>query len=221
MTTELPVSELALAGKTALLVRPPEARWLYIFAHGAGAGMRHPFMAGMAQRLAARGVATLRWELAYMSAGKRRPDPAPACEAEAAAVCTAAAEAFPALALCAGGKSMGGRMTSQAHAKAPLPRLRALAFLGFPLHPAGKPATTRGQHLEQISLPMLFIQGERDALAERSLLEQTLARVPSATLCWIAGADHGLDVAASRRGPEHPHDRAARALAEYLAQLDT
>ena len=214
-------SELTVAEHAALLCRPPGARWLYVFAHGAGAGMRHTFMEGMAQRLAARGLATLRWELAYMTAGRRRPDPATTCEREARAVCSEAAERFPELALCAGGKSMGGRMTSQAHAKEPLPRLRALAFFGFPLHPAGNPARSRGAHLLQISSPMLLVQGERDALSERALLEATLAQVPSATLRWIAGADHGLDVPVSRRGPVHPHDQAAEALAGWLAQLDT
>lgn len=216
-----PSTELLVAERTALLCCPPGARWLYLFAHGAGAGLRHAFMESMAQRLAARGVATLRWELSYMTAGRRRPDPAPVCEREARAVCTEAAERFADLALCAGGKSMGGRMTSQAHATAPLPRLRALAFFGFPLHPARKPASTRGQHLAQISLPMLFVQGERDALAERPLLEATLAPLPQATLRWIAGADHGLDVPISRRGEHHPHDLAADALAGWLTQLDS
>lgn len=218
MTSPAP-QELSLGGQAALLVRPADARWLYIFGHGAGAGMRHAFMADMAERLAARRIATLRWELSYMTAGKRRPDPAAKCEAEARAVCEAAAERFPELALVAGGKSMGGRMTSQAHAAAPLPAIHGLAFLGFPLHPAGEPATTRARHLEAIALPMLFIQGSRDKLAEPTLLGATIARLPTARLVVIEGADHGLDVPISRRGDRHPHDLAADALAEWLALL--
>lgn len=212
--------ELTLGGQAALLMRPAAARWLYLFGHGAGAGMRHAFMADMAARLAARQIATLRWELSYMSAGKRRPDPAATCEREARAVCTAAAERFTDLALVAGGKSMGGRMTSQAHAAAALPALRGLAFFGFPLHPAGEPAVTRAKHLEAITLPMLFIQGSRDKLADPALLTATIARLPTARLVVIDGADHGLDVPVSRRGDKHPYDQAADALAEWLATLD-
>ncbi len=212
---------LSLGGQAALLVRPPGARWLYVLGHGAGAGMRHQFMEDMAARLAARDVATLRWEMTYMTAGKRRPDPAATCEREARAVCTAAAERFPELSLVAGGKSMGGRMTSQAHAAEPLPRLRALAFLGFPLHPAGEPATLRANHLTAIAAPMLFIQGSRDKLAEPPLLAATMQRLPTATLHVVDGADHGLDIPRSRQGAEHPYDQAARVLADWLARLDS
>lgn len=215
--------ELTLANQAALLLRPPGARWLYILGHGAGAGMRHAFMESMAERLAARDIATLRWELSYMTAGKRRPDPAAVCEREARAMCTAvaAAEQFAELSLIAGGKSMGGRMTSQAHAAEPLPRLRGLAFLGFPLHPAGEPAVTRARHLEAIALPMLFVQGSRDKLAEPHLLAATMAKLPTAQLVVLDGADHGLDIPVSRRGDRHPYDRAADALADWLARLDS
>jgi uncharacterized protein len=212
---------LTVGGQAALLVRPPEARWLYVFGHGAGAGMRHAFMEEMAARLAARSIATLRWELSYLTAGKRRPDPAAVCEREARAVCTEAAERFAELSLVAGGKSMGGRMTSQAHAAAPLPRLRGLCFMGFPLHPADAPAVTRAEHLQQISLPMLLIQGSRDKLAEPTRLAATVARLATARLVVLEGADHGLDVPVSRRGPAHPYDLAALAIADWLGQLDS
>lgn len=218
----LPVQqELIVGGCSALLLLPEAARWLYLFGHGAGAGIRHSFMQELAERLARRGIATLRWELGYMTAGRKRPDPAAACEAQARAVCGEAAERFPALSLVAGGKSMGGRMTSQAHAAAPLPRVRGLAFLGFPLHPAGEPATTRAEHLTKISLPMLFVQGSRDKLAEPALLAATMARLPTAKLVVIEGADHGLDIAPSKRGGSHPYDRAAGALADWLVVLDS
>lgn len=221
MAVSLSSTPLILAGRDALWCPADGARWLYLFAHGAGAGIRHPFMEEMAQRLAKRRIATLRWELEYMTARRRRPDPATTCERQAREVCTAAAERWPELWLCAGGKSMGGRMTSQAHAKAPLPGVRALAFLGFPLHPAGKPATERAAHLRAIELPMLFISGSRDALAEPTLLAATLAALPSATLYQIPGADHGLDIAKRRRGDHHPLDLAAEALSSFLTALDT
>lgn len=221
MTVTLSSTSLTVAGRDALWCPAEDARWLYLFAHGAGAGIRHPFMEEMAQRLAKRRIATVRWELEYMTAGRRRPDPAATCERQAREVCTEAAERWPEHLLCAGGKSMGGRMTSQAHAKAPLPGVRALAFLGFPLHPAGKPATERALHLRSIGLPMLFISGTRDALAEPTLLTAALAEVPRATLYQIPGADHGLDIAKSRRGDHHPLDLAADALASFLAALDT
>lgn len=220
MTTPAP-TPLTLAGRDALWNPADDARWLYLFAHGAGAGIRHVFMEELAQRLAQRRIATVRWELEYMTAKRRRPDPAASCERQAREVCTEVAERWPELALCAGGKSMGGRMTSQAHAKAPLPGVRALAFFGFPLHPAGAPARTRGEHLRAISLPMLFVSGARDALAEPALLAATLAELPSATLYQIPGADHGLDVPKSRRGDHHPLDLAADSLAGFLAALDT
>lgn len=213
--------ELTVGGCAALLLLPEDARWLYVFGHGAGAGMRHAFMQAMAERLARRKIGTLRWELGYMTAGKKRPDPGPVCERQARAVCVEAAERFAALQLVAGGKSMGGRMTSQAHALEPLPRVRGLAFLGFPLHPAGEPATTRAEHLTRIALPMLMVQGSRDKLAEPALLTATMARLPTAQLVVIEGADHGLDIPPTRRGDRHPYDRAADAIADWLTRLDS
>lgn len=218
-TTAEPL-EVNISDLAALLVRPPDARWLYIFCHGAGAGMRHPFMADMAGRLAARNIATLRWELSYMTAGKRRPDHMSVCVREALLVAHYAAEQLGDLKLVAGGKSMGGRVTSELQALKPLKRVRCLAFLGFPLHPAGAPSVARAKHLEDIALPMLFIQGSRDKLADPALLSATISRLPSARLVVIEGADHGFAVPVSRRGDKHPHDVAADALAGWLEALE-
>jgi predicted alpha/beta-hydrolase family hydrolase len=176
------------------LERPPGARWLYVLAHGAGAGMDHAFMAGIAGALAARSIATLRWELSYMTAGRRRPDPPAAAVADVRAACALARHLAPDLRLVAGGKSFGGRMTSTAIAEQPEPRVERLIFLGFPLHPAGKPAVTRATHLFAVKIPMLFVQGDRDALAELPLLTPIVAQLPAATLRIVAGADHAFAV---------------------------
>jgi uncharacterized protein len=202
----------------ALLSRPDAARWLYVLAHGAGAGMRHRFMNDIAERLAARHVATLRYEYPYISAGSRRPDPAATNEAVTRAACTYVAQEFPELRLCAGGKSMGGRMTSQAQAAAPLDRVAALVFLGFPLHAAGRPATARGDHLASVAVPMLFLQGTRDALADLALLEPICTGLGKrATLHVIDGADHGFAVL-KRSGRTHDDvlDEIAVTMASWL-----
>jgi uncharacterized protein len=178
----------------AILHQPARAEWLLLLAHGAGAGMRHRFMEDMAAVLSERDVATLRYEFPYMSAGRRRPDPAPALEAISRAVAEWAAAELPALRLAAGGKSMGGRMTSRAQAAAPLPRVEKLVFLGFPLHPAGKPGVTRAEHLADVRIPMLFLQGDRDTLADLALMRDVCDRLSLATLHVLAGADHGLHV---------------------------
>src|SRR5687767_98451 len=160
-----PLSFLATAAKgdvSALLCRPNDALSLLVFAHGAGAGMRHRFMQDMSACLAAAGIATLRFQFPYVGAGGRHPDARPVLLATVRAAVTAARTAAPELPLLAGGKSMGGRMTSLAAADAPLPGLRGLVFFGFPLHPAGRPSTDRAAHLERVDLPMLFLQGERD-----------------------------------------------------------
>jgi len=197
-----------------LLVRPPDARWLYVFAHGAGAGMRHPFMEQVASALAARAIATLRYEFPYMAAGQKRPDPPARLVATVRAACAAARELAPDLRLIAGGKSMGGRMTSTALAEAPEPRVEGIAFLGFPLHPARQPATTRAAHLAKVTVPMLFVQGTRDALAEPELLRPIVTALGArATLREIVGADHGFAVA--RR--IHPSGTAIEDIAEILA----
>ena len=154
---------------SGLLDRADRAFATYVFAHGAGAGMRHPFMQAIAEGLAARGVSVLRYQFAFMEAGSRRPDrPEVAHQAVRAAVSYAAGLA-PDLPLFAGGKSFGGRMASQAQAGLPLPGVCALVFLGYPLHPAGKPSTERAEHLDAVRLPMLFLQGTRDALAVEAM----------------------------------------------------
>ncbi len=177
-----------------LLNRPDRARNVLVMAHGAGAGKDHWFMAGMAQALADHNIATARFDFGYIRAGRKMPDRGPVCEAEVRAVCAAVQQVWPDLHLFAGGKSMGGRMTSQTHAAQPLPGLRGLVFLGFPLHPAKKPSVARAAHLCQITTPMLFLQGERDALAELPLLRPQIAAFEHAWLREIADADHGFEV---------------------------
>jgi predicted alpha/beta-hydrolase family hydrolase len=182
---------------SARLALPPHARACYVLAHGAGAGMEHPFMTAMAVGLAERGVATLRYQFPYMERGSRRTDPPQLCHATVRAAVAEGARLAPELPLIAGGRSFGGRMTSQAQSLVPLPGVRGLAFLGFPLHPAGRPADTRAEHLTRVQIPMLFLQGTRDALAERSLLEALITRLgPRASVCWLDEADHSFHVAA-------------------------
>jgi uncharacterized protein len=181
---------------SGLLQVPEQATACYAVAHGAGAGMTHPFMEKAASGLGERRIATLRYQFPYMEQGSRRPD-APAIAQ--AAVRAAAAEALrccPGLPLFAGGKSFGGRMTSQAQAIAPLPEVRGLVFLGFPLHPLGKPSTARAKHLSSIHVPMLFVQGSRDKLAEPRLLEPLVNDLPAASLLAIEEADHSFHVPA-------------------------
>ena len=151
---------------SALWCRPPAARLLLCFAHGAGAGMRHAFMEAMSARLAAHGVATFRYQFPYMEQGSRRPDPRLRLLATVRSAVAAAREAAPDLPLVCGGKSMGGRITSLAASEGPLDGVRGIVFFGFPLHAAGKPATERGDHLARVLAPMLFLQGTRDRLAD-------------------------------------------------------
>jgi len=180
---------------SALLLLPPAARALYVLAHGAGAGMRHPFMEAMAQRLAMRAIGTLRYQFPYMEARSRRPDFEPVLLATVRAAVAAGREAAGGLPLLAGGKSMGGRMTSRAAAAAPLEGVSGIAFLGFPLHPAGQPGTARAEHLARVAVPMLFLQGTRDALADLALLTPIVAQLGRrATLRVIDHADHAFHV---------------------------
>lgn len=185
------------ASTSGLWLAPADAKACFVFAHGAGAGMAHRSMAAIAEGLAARAIATLRYNFPYMERGSKRPDaPALAHAAVRAAVATAARLA-PELALFAGGKSFGGRMTSQAQAASPLPDVRGLVFFAFPLHPAGKPDDARAAHLTDVALPMLFLQGSRDALAELSLLRGVIATLGErATLALSADADHSFHVPA-------------------------
>ena len=182
---------------SALLCAPDGAWAGYVFAHGAGAGMEHAFMRNAAQGLAERGIASLRYQFPFMEQGSKRPDPPALAHAAVRAAVTAAAARLPGLPLLAGGKSFGGRMTSQAQALAPLPGVRGLVFVGFPLHAAGKPSDARAAHLDAVACPMLFLQGTRDELAALDLLRPVLQRLgPRATLALFDDADHAFHVRA-------------------------
>jgi predicted alpha/beta-hydrolase family hydrolase len=181
---------------SALLVSPARPSALYVLAHGAGAGMRHAFMEAIAQRLAARGMATLRYQFPYVEQGSRRIDPEPLLLDTVRAAVAMGRDEAGALPLIAGGKSMGGRMTSRAAAAEPLAGVAGLAFLGFPLHPAGQPGISRAEHLAKFSLPLLFLQGTRDTLADLALLRPVVERLgsPRATLHVAEHADHMFHV---------------------------
>ena len=193
----------------ALLLRPERARLLYVLAHGAGAGMRHVFLQRIAEALAELAVATFRFQFPYTQAGRRRPDDAAVLRGAVRAAVNAAHDAAPDLPMIAGGKSMGGRMTTQSQAEAPLPGVRGIALLGFPLHPARRPATSRAEHLAQVDVPQLYLQGTRDELARLSLLRPILSTLPRAELRVIEGADHSF----------HVLRRSGRSDAEVIAEL--
>lgn len=193
-THQVYVSE-AIGHVSAVLVRPDNATCLYALAHGAGAGMHHSFMEGIAQALASERVATFRYQFAYTEAGGRRPDHKNRLVATARAAILAAHEQASDLPLFAGGKSMGGRMTSHVVAESRIAALLGLVFVGFPLHPAKKPDTKRADHLKDVHVPMLFLQGTRDALADLTLLRPICEKLgPRATLHIADGADHGFHV---------------------------
>ncbi len=182
---------------SALLLHPAHARACFVFAHGAGAGMTHTFMETAAAGLAERGIATLRYQFPYMEKASKRPDPPAIAHAAVRAAVAEAARNCPGLPLIAGGKSFGARMTSQAQAKAPLAGVRGLAFFGFPLHPAGKPSIDRADHLTEAHVPMLFLQGTNDKLAEPDLLKPVVEKLrPLATLHPVEAADHSFHVPA-------------------------
>jgi len=182
---------------SGLWLLPAQARAIYVFAHGAGAGMTHPFMTAVANELAERGIGSLRYQFAYMEEGGRRPDPPKVAQAAVRAAVAEAARLAPALPLLAGGKSFGGRMTSQAQATSPLPGVRGLVFFGFPLHPAGKPSDERAAHLSDVKIPMLFLQGTRDTLADLKLLKPVVKKLGAcATLHLLEDADHSFHVPA-------------------------
>src|SRR3954468_22208155 len=194
---------------SGLLLVPPQARACYVLAHGAGAGMTHPFLDAVASELGARGIASLRYQFPYMQQGSKRPDPPALAQAAVRGAVAEAARLTPDLPLVAGGKSFGGRMTSQAQAVLPLPGVRGLAFLGFPLHPAGRPADDRARPLFGIQVRMLFLQGERDKLADQQLLGQLVERLGAlATLRLFQDADHSFHVAA-RTGRKDAEVRSA------------
>ena len=203
---------------SGLLQAPPNARACYVLAHGAGAGMAHPFMTAIATGLAERGIATLRYQFPYMERGSRRPDAPKLAHATVRAAVLEASRLVPELALFAGGKSFGGRMTSQAQAASPLPGVRGLVFLGFPLHPARQPSEERGKHLFDVQIPMLFLQGTRDELANLQLMEALCKQLGArATLKLFQDADHSFHVPA-RTGRKDSEVRAELldALAEWI-----
>jgi uncharacterized protein len=181
---------------SALLLRPDAARACFVFAHGAGAGMTHSVMEAFAAGLCRHSIASLRFQFPYMEKGSKRPDPPAIAQAAVRAAVAEARRHCPDLPLIAGGKSFGGRMTSQAQAAAPLEGVRGLAFLGFPLHPSGKPSSDRAAHLAKVHIPMLFLQGTRDSLAETDLIESVVKGLSSATLHLVDGADHSFHVLA-------------------------
>ena len=182
---------------SALTITPAAARAGFVFAHGAGAGMTHPFMQAIATGLAAMEIATLRFQFPYMESRSRRPDPPALCHATIRAAVDAAARVWKGLPLIAGGRSFGGRMTSQAQANSALPGVLGLAFLGFPLHPANKPSAERGQHLLEVKVPLLFLQGTRDELADLDLLQKLVGQLgPRATLKLTENANHSFQVPA-------------------------
>ena len=211
MTVPQPLSvEVPDSGKVAALcTTPADAIAGYVFAHGAGAGMDHPFMSALSGELAQRRVATLRFQFPYMEQGSKRPDSPAVAQAAVRAAVAEARLLWPTLPLFAGGKSFGGRMTSQAQAASPLPDVRGLIFVGFPLHLAGKPGVARAAHLAQVQVPMLFLQGTRDALADLTLLREVLAPLQHTTLALEDDADHAF----------HVRLRSGRTDAQVLASL--
>ena len=206
---------------SGLSVAPAAARTCFVLAHGAGAGMTHPFLARVADGLAERGVATLRYQFPYMERRSKRPDVPKVAQSTVRAAVTAAARMHPDLPIFAGGKSFGGRMTSQAQAEAPLPGVRGLIFVGFPLHPPGRASDERGAHLNEIEVPLLFLQGTRDAFAEMTLLEALVARLGArATLERIAEGDHSFLVPArSGRTADQVMDELLDAMVPWMDRL--
>jgi uncharacterized protein len=206
---------------SGLLQAPLRARACYVLAHGAGAGMTHRFMVAAAAELSERGIATLRYQFPYMERGSKRPDPPKLAHATVRAAVAAAARAVPDLPLIAGGKSFGGRMTSQAQALEPLPKVVGLAFLGFPLHPAGSPSQDRAKHLFDVRIPMLFLQGTGDALASLDQLEPLCKALGKrATLTLFADADHSFHVPAkSGRKDAQVFAEAMDALAAWIERV--
>jgi predicted alpha/beta-hydrolase family hydrolase len=209
----MPLIRIALDGQrsvAALLTEAPDPFAFLVLAHGAGAGIRHPFLQGMAEALARHGVSVLRYQFPYIEAGSKRPDPPAVAQGAVRSAVSAGAEHAGALPLFAGGKSFGGRMTSQAEAADPLP-VRGLVFLGFPLHPAGKPSMGRAEHLDHVQIPMLLLQGSRDAMADLGLIEAVVGRLGAlATMHIMPDADHSFRVPArnGRRDAEVVEDLA-------------
>jgi len=222
VVSELSFTASSTAGEvSALVLRPSDARAMLVLGHGAGAGMRHVFMEAMARCLADRGLATLRYQFPYMEKGSRWPDPRPILFATVRAAVATARDVASDLPVFAGGKSMGGRMTSMTAAQTPLDDVRGIVFLGFPLHPAGRPALVRGTHLADVTVPMLFLNGTRDKLAVMELLEPVCAGLdPPTRLHVVEGADHAFAVLKrSGRTNDEVLDELADAIGKFVTQL--
>jgi len=206
---------------SGLFDSPASPQACYVFGHGAGAGMEHPFMARVAVGLSERGIATLRYQFPYMERGSRRPDVPKVAHAAVRAAVAEAARRAPKLPLIAGGKSFGGRMTSQAQSVSPLPGVVALLFFGFPLHPSGKPSIDRAQHLAGIKVPMLFVQGTRDEMADAGLIEPTVEALrATATLHWVPEGNHSLHVPAkSGRSDDQVLNTALDAARDWIERM--
>jgi predicted alpha/beta-hydrolase family hydrolase len=215
-TVKIPLADGYVSG---LLLRPRRATALYLFAHGAGAGMTHKSIAAIAEGLAAQQIATLRYQFPFMEKGARRPDPPTLAHETVRSAAAHARLIAPDLPLYAGGRSFGGRMTSQAQAQAPMPEVQGLAFLAFPLHPAGKPSVSRAEHLADIRIPMLFVSGSRDALADLKLLSSVTAGLgDEATLHVVSDADHSFNVLVkSGRTNRDAEAEAVDTLASWMA----
>ncbi len=211
-----------VAGQVSALYQAPgTARACYVVAHGAGAGMTHPFLTAVANGLAERGIATLRYQFPYMERGSKRPDNPELAQTTVRAAVTEASRLAPQLPLFAGGKSFGGRMTSQAQAESPLPCVRGLAFLGFPLHPPGQPSRKRSEHLSQVKIPMLFLQGTRDEFADLRLLHTVTEQLGArASLKLFQDANHSFHVPArSGRKDSEVRTEILDAIAEWIQQV--
>lgn len=205
---------------TTLYERPRGARALMVLGHGAGASMRHAFMERVAEDLAGIGVATLRYQFPYMEAGRKRPDHKTTLLATIRAAVDRGNKLARGLPVVAAGKSMGGRMTSLAASEEPLPAVRGIAFFGFPLHAAGKPGAERGEHLREIDLPLLFLQGTRDALADLDLLRPLVKKLAQPTLHVVEGADHGFKVRKKDgRTPDDVFAELSRAIDGWIRPL--
>ena len=212
--------ETAKGPVSGLLDSPPSPAFVYVLAHGAGAGMRHAFLESVADRLATRGAATLRYQFPYMEAGRNRVDPPDVAADAVRAAVVRAGELAPGVPVIAGGKSFGGRMTSEAQAREPLPNVRGLAFLGFPLHPPGKPATTRAEHLQRVRIPMLFLQGTRDEFAQLELLEPLVQSLGArATLTLTDGGDHSFKVPKAKGTADEVMNQLCDTLVAWAAGL--
>ncbi|WP_411882294.1 alpha/beta family hydrolase [Polaromonas sp. YR568] len=218
--TSLAIALPSGATVSGLLQKPAGAKACYVFAHGAGADMNHTFMASIAQGLAERGIASLRFNFPFMEQGSKRPDSPAVAHAAIRAAVAEAVRQLPGVPLFAGGKSYGGRMSTQAQAAEPLPGVKGLVLVGFPLHPAGKPSTERAEHLAGVKLPMLFLQGTRDALADLDLVTQTTASLgKKATLHIVDGADHAFHVLVrSGRTDAQVRDELLDTMATWMAK---